>query len=182
MSQSARVSSIDALRALHAALVNFGPQAREALGAAAIEIRRVLEFTEDQLKYWQRQAEKRREDVNRARVDLTHARAMHDGSSTGCVEQELALRKAQARLREAEEKIVTCRRWLMLLPQAISEYEEPARHLGGILDADFRHGLVRLQSKIAVLEAYTAVDVQANPSAVPAATPPPSASSEKGPP
>lgn len=169
MSQSARVNSLDALKALHAALARFGPEGREALGAAEIEIRRVFEFLDDQLKHWRRQVEKRQEDVNRARADLAHARALRQGERTGYVEQEIALNKARHRLREAEEKIVVVKRWQLHLPQAVGEYEGPARRLAGLLDADLKQGLAVLDHKIAVLEAYMAVSV--------AEPPPPPASS-----
>jgi chromosome segregation ATPase len=159
MSQSARVNSLDALKALHAALARYVPEAQEALGAAEIEIRRTFEFLEDQLKHWQRQVDRRREDVNRARADLAHARALRQGERSGYVEQEIALNKAQNRLREAEEKVVTVKRWLLRLPQAINEYEGPARRLAGLLDADLKQGLAVLQNKIDVLEAYTAVQL-----------------------
>jgi chromosome segregation ATPase len=163
MSQSARVNSLDALKALHAALAHYAPEAQEALGAAEIEIRRVFDFLDDQLKHWLRQVDKRREDVNRARADLSHARALRQGERSGYVEQEIALSKAQNRLREAEEKVVTVKRWLLRLPQAVSEYEGPARRLAGLLDADLKQGLAVLDNKIAVLEAYTAVQLADQP-------------------
>jgi chromosome segregation ATPase len=163
MSQSARVHSLDALKALHAALASYGPEAREALGAAEIEIRRVLEYLDDQLKHWQRQVEKRREDVNRAAADLAHARALRKGERSGYVEQEIALAKAKTRLREAEEKVIVVKRWLVHLPQAIHEYEGPSRRLAGMLDADLKQGLAVLADKIAVLEAYAAVQVAEPP-------------------
>jgi chromosome segregation ATPase len=170
MSQSARVSSLDALKALHAALARYGPEAQEALGAAEMEIRRVFDFLHDQLKHWQRQVEKRREDVNRARADLVHARAIRQGERSGYVEQEIALRKAQNRLREAEEKVVVVKRWLLHLPQAINEYEGPARRLAGLLDADLKQGLAILENKIDILEAYIAVSAAEPPPAAPGGT------------
>jgi chromosome segregation ATPase len=171
MSQSARVNSLDALKALHAALARYGPDAREALGAAEMEIRRVFDYLHNQLKHWQRQVERRQEDVNRARADLTHARAMRQGERSGYVEQEIALRKAQVRLREAEEKVVVTKRWLLHLPQAVNEYEGPARRLAGLLDSDFKQGLAVLADKIAILEAYTAVKVAEPPPAPSGGTP-----------
>jgi chromosome segregation ATPase len=176
MSQSARVSSLDALKALHAALARFGPEAREALGAAEIEIRRVFDYLDQQLKHWQRQVEKRQENVNRARSDLAHARALRQGERSGYVEQEIALRKARMLLQEAEEKVIAVKRWLLHLPQAVSEYEGPARRLAGMLDADLKQGITILENKIIILEAYTALAVpDAPPSpAASAPTPPPS--------
>jgi len=166
MSQSARVHSLDAIKALQAALARYGPEALEALGAAEMEIRRAFDYLHDQLKHWQRQVEKRHEDLNRARADLSHARALRQGERTGYVEQEIAVRKAQNRLREAEEKVVVVKRWLVQLPQAINEYEGPARRLGGFLDADLKQGLALLNNKIDIIEAYMAV-----PSVEPPAAP-----------
>lgn len=163
MSQSAQVHSLDAIKALHAALARYGPEAQEALGAAEMEIRRVYDYLHDQLKHWQRQIDKRHEDVNRARADLTHARAVRKGERGGFVDQEIALRKAQARLREAEEKVVVVKRWLVHLPQAVNEYEGPARRLAGLLDADLKQGLAVLDNKIAILEAYMTVQTAEPP-------------------
>ena len=171
MSQSAQVNSLDALKALHAALARYGPEALEALGAAEMEIRRAFDYLQNQLKHWQRQVEKRHEDVNRARADLAHARALRKGERSGYVEQEIALRKAQNRLREAEEKVAAVKRWLVHLPQAVNEYEGPARRLGGWLDADLKQGLAILNTKIDILEAYMAVrTAEAPPSPPPGGT------------
>jgi hypothetical protein len=157
MNPSAHVGSIDALQALHDALATFGPEGQEALGAAEMEIRRVLDSLQVQLKNWQRQVEKRQEDVNRARADLAYKRSLNRGENRACSEQELLLRKAQDRLREAEEKVRVTRHWVMILPQHIHEYQGHARRLAGLLDTDLKRGLTTLQNKINVLLAYTAV-------------------------
>ena len=154
MTQSAQVHSIDLLKRLHAALARFGLDAQTALGAGAAEIRRVHETLVDRLKYWQQQVNKRQEEVNQARAALSHARALSEGRNTGCVEQELALRKAQDRLREAEGKVITTRRWQRDLPELAKEFEGPARALSGFLESDLRQALVLLEGKIAALEAY----------------------------
>ena len=153
MSPSARVNSLDALKALHAALARYGPEALEALGAAEMEIRRVLDYLHQQLKHWQRQVERRHEEVYRARADLAHARAIRQGERSGYVEQELALRKAQDRLREAEEKVAVVKRWLVHLPQAVNEYEGPARRLAGLLDADLKQASLDLRREALALTA-----------------------------
>ena len=168
MTQSARVSSIDVLKALHAALARFGPEAQEALGAAEIEIRRVSDYLHDQLQHWQRRVERCHEDVNRARSDLAHARALREGERTGYVEQEIALRKAQRHLQEAEEKVQTTRRWLQQLPQALLEYQGHSRQLSGWLESDLRQGLAVLDQKLDALEAYVHLTAGQGPSAGPA--------------
>src|SRR5947207_14355942 len=110
MSQSAAVHSIDLLKRFHAVLARFGVDAQTALGAANLELLRTHNALEERLTHWQRQVIKRQEEMAQARAALSHARAMHEGQRVGCVEQELALRKAQERLREAEAKVATVRR------------------------------------------------------------------------
>jgi hypothetical protein len=79
---------------------------------------------------------------------------LHKGSTTGCVEQELAVMKAKKRLQEAEEKVVVVKRWQRQMPEILKEFEGPARSLSGFTEADLRQAIVKLQNKIATLEAY----------------------------
>jgi hypothetical protein len=157
MSSAAGVLSIERLEHLKEALARFINDGQTALGLAEMEIRRTQETLEDRLRYWQGQEIRCREAMAQARSALSHARAMHDGKRTGCVEQELELRKAQQRLRDAEEKIGVVKRWLRELPAYIKEYETPARILTGFLEADLRQAVVQLENKIAALHAYVAV-------------------------
>ena len=129
MTPGAQVESVDALRALHAALARFGVQARGALDAAAQEVRHTLDALDERLAFWQQETARRQEDVNRARADLSRVRWMHDGERVGGSEQEINLLRARQRLREAEEKSATVRRCQRLLPDAVREYEGPAHRV-----------------------------------------------------
>jgi hypothetical protein len=154
MSQTARVFSFDDLEFLHATLARFGVQGQEALATAELEIRRIHEGIKERLSFWQREVNRRQEEVNRCRADLAHKRALADGRRTGAADQEIALAKARQRLREAEEKVVVCRRWLVQIPDVIREYEGYARMLAGMLDANLKQSLALLQEKIYILKAY----------------------------
>jgi hypothetical protein len=157
MNQSAEVHSTDKLKELHAALARFGVQARGALDTAESEIRHTLDGLQDQLRYWQGEIHRRQEDVNRARASLSHHRSLQRGEHVGGTDLELELRKAQARLHEAEERLQTVRRWQRLLPDAIDDYHGPARQLSGMVESNLRQGLALLESKIAVLAEYLAM-------------------------
>lgn len=179
MSEAAKVHSVEVLQDLKDALTRLGVDALGALGGAENEIRRTVEYIQGQLKYWLRECDKRREDVARARADLAHKRSLSDGRGTGCVEQEIALRKAQQRLQEAEDKVAVTRRWLQALPQAVHDYEGPARALAGFLEADLRKSLAILDGRIAALQEYLAVSA-AGPEPAPAAAKPEPAAPEAG--
>lgn len=164
MSQSARVESLDALKEFKADLVTFGADAQEALAAAETEIRRILDGLEQQQRHWQVEIRKRQEDINRAKSELARQRWGHrDGKGPGITEAELNLKHAEQRLRDAEAKLETTRRWLLHLPREIGEYQGPVRQLAAFLDADLKRGVALLERRIEALEAYMA----------PAAPPPP---------
>ena|SRR5215469_11690872 len=162
MGPSARVGSIEKLQALHAALARFGVEAQAALDAGRSEVRRALDGLHAALKHWQVEVQRRQEDVNRARADLSHAQALRRGEGTraGTVEQEIALQKARQRLQEAEEKVRLTRRWLNVLPDALAELETPSRQLAGMLEADLRQALALLDGRIAALVAYAELSSQ----------------------
>jgi hypothetical protein len=170
MSQS-RVYEVGLLKSLHAALARFGVDAQTALGAAALAIGRASDALEDRRKHWLQQTYRRQEEVSRARADLVHARALHKGQSVGCVEQELALRKARLSLEQAEGKLAAVRRWQLALPEAVKDFEALARGLSGRLDADLRQSLALLEGKIASLEAYLALAPPVEKVAAPAPRP-----------
>ena len=163
MRQSARVLSTEALRDFQAALAKYSAKAREALRDALMDVRHTLDWLEVQLKGWTREAEKRHEEVNRCRAELAVVRSAPESWRSAVTEREIDLRRAQARLREAEDKVAAAKRWRRMLPQALTEYELPMRRLAGFLDGDVRHALAVLDAKIQALDDYVALEAPAAP-------------------
>lgn len=155
MSQ-AKVLSTDVLVTLRAALLKYHEQASNALGAAANEVRRSQEHLQERTKYWTREIQRRQEQVARARSDLSFAKSMRDGSGTGTSEQEIQLKKATARLKEAEEKLQLCKRWAQQLPDLLREYDARVRQMGNFLEVDLPKGAAFLAGRTAALDAYLA--------------------------
>ncbi len=168
MSQSARVESLDALKEFRADLVTFGVDAQEALAAADLEIQRTLDGLEQQLKLWQAELRRRQDELLRAKAQLSQKQwGAREPRAAGTTEAEMAVRKAQERVREAEAKIETVKRWLMHLPREIAEYQGPVRRLGGWLESELKQGVALLERRVASLEAYL------TPAAPPAESPSP---------
>src|ERR1700722_20534202 len=99
MNPSAHVTSFEALKRLHQALAEFGADAEEALASAHSEVRRALDSVAARLAHWQPGVTRCSEDVGRARSELALRRSLRDDRRTGAVEQEIALARAQQRLR-----------------------------------------------------------------------------------
>jgi hypothetical protein len=168
MSESAQVSSIDALRQFRAKLCEFGVDALESLAAVELEIRHVEDWLRERVKFWQLQMRDRGEDVSRAKAALVrHKWGSKDGKGVGTTEVEMEVKQAKHRLEEAEAKIEVTRRWQRELPKSVHEYEGPARQLAGFIEADLNQILAKLDRMTTSLEAYVAL------TAPPGGTPPP---------
>lgn len=157
MNHGAKIQNVDSLKELHAALAKFGVQAQTALDTANAEVRRALDFLDRQQAHWQHEVVKRQEDLNRAKADLSRHRWIHDGERVGGSELEMLVHRARLRLREAEEKVETVRRWKRFFPQAVRDFEGPGGRLAGMLEADLRATLSLLETRSAALEAYLAL-------------------------
>jgi hypothetical protein len=170
MIQAANVLAIEVLTELKEALCLFKHDGQDALGSVEMELRRAFDWLDGQLSYWKKEVRQRQEEVIQAKNDLAR-RKMESiaGRQPDCTEQQKALARAQQRLREAEDKVVACRRWQPALQRAVDEHIGPVRRLTAMLDGDWPRALALLDHKIAALDAYTSL---APPSApvLPAAT------------
>jgi hypothetical protein len=167
MSATVKVLSLETVRAFRAALATFRTEAAQALGSAEMEIRRSFDWIEEQRVRWLQTVRQRQDEVHRARLELQRrkmSRVLDRQPDT--TEQEEAYRKAQERLRYAEAKVESCRKWQYALPQHVIEYEGPGRQLAAFLDVETPRALALLDRKLAALEEYLAV-------AVPEGGPPP---------
>ena len=157
MNHGAKLQNVDSLKELHAALAKFGVQAQTALDMANAEVRRALDFLDRQQAFWQHEVVRRQEELNRAKADLSRHRWIHDGERVGGSELEMLVQRARTRLREADEKVETVRRWKRNFPQMLRDFEGPGSRLAGMLEADLRATLSLLETRSAALEAYLAL-------------------------
>src|SRR5262245_33596148 len=154
----ARVRSLDALIDLKASLCTFAADAKEALSAVAMEIRRVENWLDDQRKYWTRIVKECEDEVFQAKQELARRKMMRiSDRPPDTTEQEETLRRAQARLEHAEEKLERTQRWLRQFPENVIECEGPLNLLTGLMEGDLPKADALLEQKIAALEAYVQI-------------------------
>jgi hypothetical protein len=168
----ADVREIDALRDWLAALASFREAAQNSLAGTAQEIRRGIDWVEDQLKLWKKSLKDDEETVHLAKMELS-ARQIpnHDGKYPDTTLQERNLRRAIARRDHTADKIEACRRWLQQIPKAVDEsYTGPSRRLQGLLDTEVPVAAADLSRRIAALEAYAGMTREIVPTA-PGASP-----------
>lgn len=159
MDAQARVASLDRVEEFRAAYAKFGEAARQALLGVDLEVRRMQEWLEkDIIAYWKGEIRRREEKVNEAKAALHRKRVTAAfGHTVGDTDEVVQLRKAKARLDEAEEKLKAVKQWQLIVEQEVNEYRAPAQVLGNLLDADVPRALGSLSRMLETLESYLQV-------------------------
>ena len=149
MSQSAKVLSIQTLVDFRAGLCTFGADAREIVSCIQTVLLRAQDWLENQAHEWQREVQRCEDAVIQAKVELTRRKMIRIGDRPlDCTEQEHILRKALARLEEAEGKLKATRRWQPALRREIEEYQGSIHKFTGFLEGEHPRALALLQQKI----------------------------------
>lgn len=158
MSQ-AEVHSIDALRDLRAALAIYGEDVLAALGAADAEVRRTVQWLQqDRPYFWQDQIKRRRERVATAKADLFRLRLQKTPEHhPSLAEPKERLRLAEAALLDAERRLMLTRKWQPALQQAVIEYHGAVQRLKDAASTDVPRAMALLARIVEALEAYLQV-------------------------
>jgi hypothetical protein len=136
-------------------LCTFAEQAKDALGIIDHEIRRTFSFLDERLGEWQAAVRQTDDEVIQAKIELNQRRMQRIGDrQPDTTYQEKVLRRAEAKLEHAQEKLAATKRWLRDLPHELTTYEGPSRQLQGTLDGEVPRMVAFLEAKIAALETY----------------------------
>ena len=161
MVHGARLTSIDAVQTMAAAVESFRHDAASALDDLEMEIRRALEWIlDDRREFWTHEVRRGWERLTEARVQLQQARTFrrvgdHDPS---CIDEKKAVERAKRRLDIAQEKVEAVRHWAHAIERVVNEYRASRAQLIGWLDTDAPRALAALKRMAAALEAYVAME------------------------
>jgi hypothetical protein len=155
MGEQASVHSIEAIGGFRAALATFAEEVEAALGAVDMEVRRAVQWVQyDRRNFWQEQIKRRREAVASARSDLFRKQLQKKADhAPDMTEQKEALRLAEVRLRDAEQRVVLIKKWEPALLQAMLEYRASTRRIKACA-ADAPRAIFVLGRMVEALEAY----------------------------
>jgi hypothetical protein len=155
---SAQLHSLERLLDFQSALATYAQHAKEALASIEMDIRRTMQWLEDQHGMWHAEVRRAEEELFKAKQELARRRLMRQGDRPAdTTEQEIALAKAQQKLAYVEEKLKACQRWLRQMPQAIEEYQGFGINYQSILETDVPRMHAFLNRKMDLLEAYMQV-------------------------
>jgi hypothetical protein len=161
MSPQARIHSIPLLKELRASLLTFASVASVAVDEANSEIERImLWLREDQSRYWKQQLQARTDEYGRAKRALKQREVLDralSGSTSSCVDEKRAVKKAEKRLREAEHKVRMVRMWTRQLEKELLEYKGAIQGLVTATETQIPNACARLDRMRDSLEKYVAI-------------------------
>jgi hypothetical protein len=161
---AANVTSLDALRDLRSALIEFGEATGETMVGLDMELRRGLQWIlEDQPRHWKNEEQKLQKRVQEAKLELEHCKSLAlPGDVAPCSEQKHILERAILQLRHVEDKIKVTRHWGRIVEHEAREWQGRANRFNSSLDGELPRGLALLEQAIGSLEAYAAVTVSSS--------------------
>src|SRR5262249_54846561 len=139
MAETARVESIDALKAFRRALYKFAEGASVALGDAESEVHRAQIWLDtEQKSYWTGQIRIRHEAVARAKEAVRMKKLYKDasGSRQSAVDEEKALAIAQRKLEEAERKLVATKKYSAEVQKSYHMYKGSVQRFTTVVEVD----------------------------------------------
>jgi hypothetical protein len=165
MADTANVNSIDALTDFRVAWVRFGEDARNALTDVDFELRRTIDWVNnDQRLYWQAEIKRANQALSQARTEL-HRKKLGETESRhpDTTVEERKVRAAKERLELSEDKLEAVRSWGPELAHAAQEYRSHSQPLGDMLEGDCKRALSALDRMIDALESYLALVAPSTP-------------------
>ena len=125
MAQAAKVTSIDAVGRMAAALQAFRAEAGSGLDDLQMEIQRGLQWIHhDRKEYWAGRSAAPRSGWRKPACNLQQAmtyRRVADHQPT-CIDEKRALAAAKRRLQIAQDKVQAVRHWARVIDRAVDEY------------------------------------------------------------
>lgn len=164
MARSAKVTSLDVLPLLTAALQKFRGESAAALDDLEIELRRITEWIHhDRKQFWTKECEKAYENLNQARLQLQQAKLSRrvGNHEAACVDEKRAVDRAKRRLDTANEKLDAVRRWTPKIDRAVDDFQRIRSQFATWLDTDMQRAAAALNQMSETLVNYITMEASA---------------------
>lgn len=159
MGEQASIESFEALAHLRTALTKFMDSAAAVLYTAEAHLMRTKTWVKtEQAQYWKTESQKRAETLIHAKLALKAKKLMPSalGGKQTCVDEEAAVKKAQHRVAEAEQKSAAVKYWGRQIDVEALAYQTWATGLKQAVSIDIPAAIARIDQMLLALEAYVA--------------------------
>jgi len=153
MPQEAKVTSVDAIEAFRSSLIVFLSKARPTLEEISSDVQRTRMWLEgEQRDHWEKETKRRRRELEQAQGELFSARLSKLQKASAA--QYMAVHRAQAALREAEEKQRLLKKWRRELENRTEPMVKLIDQLHGFLHGEMLRAVEYLGEIVETLQAY----------------------------
>ena len=137
MAEQAKVTSVEAIEAFRSNLIVFLSKARPTIEEISGDVLRTRMWLEnEQTDHWNKEMRRRKRDLEQAQGELFSARLSRLAKPTAS--QYMAVQRAQAAVREAEEKQKLLKKWTRELENRTEPMVKLIDQLHGFLNTDMR--------------------------------------------
>jgi hypothetical protein len=160
MSQSARITSIDVLPLLAAALQKFRSEGAGAADDVASEVRRALEWIHhDRKDYWTTELRRAEDALSQARVQLQQAMAVRRlaDRAPSCDDEKRAVERAKRRAETARRKLAAVHHWSITLERAADDFRRSHMQFASWIDIDVSRAVATLNKMSESLVTYVSM-------------------------
>lgn len=156
MANEAKVRSLDALESWRSSLIVFMTKARRAVDQAGEEVRRARNWVQtEQRLHWETELRKRTRKLEQFQAELLTARLSSLTDSTTV--REMAVRKAKAAVDEAQQKLMSVKRWSRDFDRAVAPLTKKMEALHYYLEQEMPKAVAYMAQAQRTLEAYADV-------------------------
>jgi hypothetical protein len=153
MSEQAKVSSIDALEAFRADMIDYVEKARVALEDAEGETRRMRTWLDvDRTGYWTHQMKQRTQRLNQAEAELYNVNLTCPRDNHAV--QKMAVARARRDIEEAGEKLLKLKHWRQTFDNRVTPLLRQMDPMFFIVGQHLPKGIHALTEMIKTLQAY----------------------------
>ena len=155
MAESARVTSLDALRDFKAALQVFAEDVTVALSEATSDAQRGLWFVATDCKaHWARELKKRGERLQQAKAELFKKQLESNDTRTSAVVERKNVQKWEAGVAQAEQKLARIKHWATALERDFMLFKAGVQGMSNIVASEIPSATARIERMTKSLEAY----------------------------
>lgn len=160
--RAANITSIEAIRAFATAMMAFEDGAEDAAVQLELEGRRPEAWINELAAYWPKEVRKASDNLSEARISLEKCELTISGEDRkSCYDERKALDKAKRRLRLAEEKVQSVRRWKVQIRKEAEEFQVQIAKLRQFLESDLVRSIASLKRMSEALDKYVQKSVTA---------------------
>ena len=182
---SANVQSVNAIKDVRLALINFQERATSAMGDLRQKIDRTVSWLElDRPNYWRDQERRAYDQLASTRTSLETCRLRTvAGRRSDCIEEKKAYERAKIRMEYVREKQQAVRKWMVQAEREANEYRARTSTFQRTLEHDVPMMIAQLNRMIDAIESYSEITpsiMASSPQVVSSADSSPSADSNPG--